>query len=221
MTAALRAKDLGFDALVIEKSDEYGGTSAVSGGGIWIPNNHRIEALGGQDSAEEAIAYIKTVTCGEIDDGRIEAYVKHGREMVEYLEQNSHVRFEAQPHYADYYPEVPGGKAGYRSMDPLPFDAAALGSEFLRMRAPSPGTLMMGRMAMTMKEARVLLCRGKGWLGLSMRVIWRYWRDREGRELSRRDRFLTLGNALVGAPFVGRAGAVLTAAADDIRRALL
>ncbi|MGH8382859.1 FAD-binding protein [Pseudomonas sp.] len=199
MTAALRAHDLGLGALVIEKSSEYGGTSAVSGGGIWIPDNHRISALGGQDSAEEAIAYLKAVTRGEIDDGRIETYVEQGRKMVEYLEQHSRVRFEAQPHYADYYPEVPGGKAGYRSMDPQPFDAAALGEEFLRMRAPSPGTLMMGRMAMTMKEAQVLLCRGKGWLGLTLRVMWRYWRDREGRKLSRRDRYLTLGNALVGA----------------------
>jgi 3-oxosteroid 1-dehydrogenase len=199
MTAALRAHDLGLNVLLLEKSAEYGGTSAVSGGGIWIPNNHRIAALGGTDSVEEAIRYLKAVTYGEIDDGRIEAYVEHGREMVEYLEQRSQVRFEAQPSYADYYPEMEGGKSGYRSMDPQPFDAAELGEEFLRMRPPSPGTLMMGRMAMTMKEARVLLCRGPGWLGLTLRVIWRYWRDREGRRLSRRDRFLTLGNALIGA----------------------
>lgn len=199
MTAALRAHDLGLRVLLIEKSDQYGGTSAVSGGGIWIPNNHRIAALGGSDCAEEAIAYIRAVTAGEIDDGRIEAYVESGRRMVEYLERNSRVRFEAQPGYTDYYPEVPGGKPGYRSMDPLPFDAAELGEEFLRMRAPSPGTLMLGRMAMTMKEAQVLLCRGKGWFALSLKVMWRYWRDLKGRRLSRRDRFLTLGNALVGA----------------------
>ncbi|POF41386.1 3-oxosteroid 1-dehydrogenase [Pseudomonas laurylsulfativorans] len=199
MTAALRAHDLGLNALLIEKSGEYGGTSAVSGGGIWIPDNHRIKALGGSDSAAEAIAYIRAVTHGEIDDGRIEAYVEHGREMVEYLEKHTRVHFEAQPRYSDYYPEVEGGKPGYRSMDPQPFDASELGEEFLRMRAPSPGTLMMGRMAMTMKEAQVLLCRGPGWLRLTLRVMWRYWRDREGRRLSRRDRFLTLGNALIGA----------------------
>ncbi|MCU0091370.1 FAD-binding protein [Pseudomonas koreensis] len=199
MTAALRAHDLGLNVLLIEKSNEYGGTSAVSGGGIWIPGNHRIEALGGSDSAAEAIAYIRAVTHGEIDDGRIEAYVEHGKQMVEYLEQKTRVRFEAQARYADYYPEVEGGKPGYRSMDPQPFDAAELGEEFLRMRAPSPGTLMMGRMAMTMKEAQVLLCRGPGWLRLTLKVMWRYWRDREGRRLSKRDRYLTLGNALIGA----------------------
>ncbi len=199
MTAALRARDFGMDVLVVEKSDRYGGTSAVSGGGIWIPCNHRIAALGGQDSPQEAIRYIHAVTRDLVTDGRIEAYVEHGRRMVEYLEANSRVRFEAQPEYADYYPEVPGGKPGFRSMDPLPFDARELGEEFARMREPSPGTLMMGRVGMTMKEARVLLCRGPGWIGLTMKILWRYWRDLGGRLRSKRDRFLTLGNALVAA----------------------
>ncbi|MDH4869439.1 FAD-binding protein [Pseudomonas sp. BN515] len=199
MTAALRAHDLGLKVLVVEKSDRFGGTSAISGGGIWIPCNHRIAALGGQDTAEEAIAYIRAVTNGEVDDGRIEAYVEHGHRAIQYLEMNSRVRFEAQAAYADYYPEVPGGKPGYRSMDPGPFDARELGEDFMRLREPSPGTLMLGRMTMTMKEARVLLCRGPGWVGLTMKVMWRYWRDLGWRLRSRRDRFLTLGNALVAA----------------------
>ncbi|MGH8352728.1 MAG: FAD-binding protein, partial [Pseudomonas sp.] len=150
-------------------------------------------------SAAEAIRYIRAVTHGEIDDGRIEAYVEHGRTMVEYLERQSRVRFEAQPSYADYYPEVEGGKPGYRSMDPLPFDARELADEFARMREPSPGTLMLGRATMTMKEAQVLLCRGPGWLGLTLKILWRYWRDIGGRLRGKRDRFLTLGNALVAA----------------------
>ncbi|MBT8766110.1 FAD-binding protein [Metapseudomonas boanensis] len=199
MTAALRAHDLGLQTLVVEKSDRFGGTSAISGGGIWVPCNHRIAAVGGQDSAEEAIRYIRAVTHGEIDDGRIEAYVEHGHRAIEYLEQHSRVRFEAQEAYSDYYPEVDGGKPGYRSMDPLPFDARELGEDFQRLREPSPATLMMGRMTMTMKEARVLLCRGPGWVGLTLKVIWRYWRDLGWRLHSRRDRFLTLGNALIAA----------------------
>lgn len=199
MTAALRAHDLGLQVQVVEKSDRFGGTSAISGGGIWIPCNHRIAAVGGQDSAEEAVRYIRAVTHDEIDDGRIEAYVEHGHRAIEYLEQHSRVRFEAQAAYADYYPEVEGGKPGFRSMDPLPFNARELGEEFQRLREPSPGTLMMGRMTMTMKEARVLLCRGPGWVGLTLRVLWRYWRDLGWRLRSRRDRFLTLGNALIAA----------------------
>lgn len=199
LCAALRARDHGLDVLVIEKSEQYGGTSAVSGGGIWIPNNHRIAELGGEDSVEDALRYLRNVVGADFDEQRLRAYVENGRRMVEYLAHNTRVQFEAQAQYADYYPETDGGKPGYRSMDPLPFDARELGEEFLRMRAPTPATLMMGRMSMTMKEARVMLCRGPGWIGMTAKVMWRYWSDWRGRRLSRRDRFLTLGNALIGA----------------------
>ena len=52
MTSALFAVDQGLSVLIVEKSDKYGGTSAISGGGIWIPNNHYFAAIGGQDSPE-------------------------------------------------------------------------------------------------------------------------------------------------------------------------
>lgn len=82
--------------------------------------------------------------------------------------------------------------------EPLPFDAAVLGEELLRMRAASPETLLLGRMAMTCAEARVIRQRDKGWMAVGARVLWRYWRDREGRRLSPRDRFLTADSALIG-----------------------
>jgi len=136
MTAALRAHDLGLNALVIGKSGKYGGTSAVSGGGIWISDNHPFSALGGSDSAEEAIAPTARSTTS-----------------VSHLEKHNRVRFEAQPHYTDYYPGVTGGKPGYRSMAPQPFDAAALGEEFMRMRAPSPGTMLQPRISAASQPA--------------------------------------------------------------------
>lgn len=119
--------------------------------------------------------------------------------MVEYLDRQTRVHFEAQPEYADYYPEVAGGKSGYRSMDPLPFDARDLGDDFELMRAPSGNTLMLGRMSMTMKEARVMICRAPGWVRATLKVMWRYWSDIPGRLRTRRDRYLTLGNSLVAA----------------------
>ena len=54
MTAALIAKDLGLDAIVIEKSDLVGGTTAVSGGAVWVPNNPQMQAIGYADSTDEA-----------------------------------------------------------------------------------------------------------------------------------------------------------------------
>ncbi len=199
LTASLRAHDLGLKTLVLEKTDQYGGTSAISGGGIWIPNSFQMQSMGIKDSDKVAVDYIKRVIGEEPGDGRIEAYVANAKKMLRYLEESTRVRFESQSAYADYYPELPGGMPGYRSMDPLPFHASKLGSEFENLRPTSPATLMLGRMAMTMKEARVLLCRGKGFLLTNMKIMGRYYKDIFWRLKSKRDRYLTLGNALVAA----------------------
>lgn len=154
-----------------------------------------------EDSDEAAADYIKRVIGEDPGDGQIEAYVANAKKMSRYLEENTQVRYEAQPEYADYYPELTGGMPGYRSMDPVPFDARKLGPEFDRMRPTTAATLMLGLMSMTMtmKEARVLLCRGKGFLGTNMKIMWRYFSDLPWRFKSKRDRYLCLGNALIGA----------------------
>ena len=76
LTAAVRAADLGLSPLVIEKSEQYGGTSALSGGGIWIPNNHYFKAIGGQDSYQQALDYLRACTNGQIDESRLTAYLE-------------------------------------------------------------------------------------------------------------------------------------------------
>ncbi|MFT6131587.1 MAG: 3-oxosteroid 1-dehydrogenase, partial [Shewanella sp.] len=71
MTAAIFAADQGHSVLIVEKSDKYGGTSAISGGGIWIPNNDEFKALGGNDSYESAFTYIKAASQGSVDESKI------------------------------------------------------------------------------------------------------------------------------------------------------
>lgn len=198
LTAALRSHDLGMKVLVVEKSDVYGGTSAISGGGIWIPDNHQISRLGGEDSEEKAVGYIKNIIGHDPADGRIEAFVANAKKMLKYLEDNTRVRYESQPAYADYYPEAEGGLPGYRSMDPLPFDGKKLGDEFDTLRPTTRATLMLGRISMDMKQARVMLTRSPGFLPTTLKVMWRYWTDIPWRFKSSRDRLLMLGNALVG-----------------------
>ncbi|MFK0574124.1 FAD-binding protein, partial [Endozoicomonas sp.] len=85
------------------------------------------------------------------------------------------------------------------SMDPLPFSGSKLGAEFENLRPTTAATLMLGRMSMTMKEARVLLCRGNGFLLTNMKIMGRYYGDVFWRFKSKRDRYLTLGNALIAA----------------------
>ncbi|WP_321816081.1 MULTISPECIES: FAD-dependent oxidoreductase [unclassified Paraburkholderia] len=198
LLAACRAADQGLSVVVIEKSGEYGGTSAVSGGGIWVPCNHHIAEAGGQDTREAARVYLDACTAGASSRARLDAYLDTAPEMLRYLEARTPVRYQSLPHYADYFQALPGAMPGYRALDPLPFDGARLGHEFARLRQPSPGTLIGARVAVTSKEAHTLLSKERGFMMLALRQFGRYWLDIRARLRSRRDRRLTLGNALVG-----------------------
>lgn len=198
MLAACRAADRGLSVVVLEKSGQYGGTSAVSGGGIWIPMNHHIAPAGGQDDYAAALEYVLACTGEHGDPQRIRAYLEQAPRMLQYLEEQAGVRYYTLPRYADYFQKLPGAMPGYRALDPMPFDGAQLREEFARLRPPSPGTLVGGRVAVTSAEAHALLCRGPGWLGLAVRQFARYWLDLGWRRKTRRDRRLTLGNSLVG-----------------------
>ncbi len=199
MTAALCAKDRGLDTLLIEKSDKYGGTSAVSGGGIWVPCNKQMEKLGCADSFAEAKGYVELLTEGEVEPRRLDAYLKRAAEMVHYMAERFQVRFRAISIYPDYFPHLPGGKPGYRTMEPEDFDASLLGDEFDNQRAPYPGTLLMGRIAMNQVEAHALLCRTRGWPLLFLKMVLRYFTDFAWRRKTARDRRQVLGQGMVAA----------------------
>jgi len=198
MLAACRAADQGLSVVVLEKSGQYGGTTAVSGGGIWIPLNHHIEEAGGKDNYDDALTYLEACTQGQSSPQRLRAYLEHAPRMLRYLEERTRVRYYALSRYADYFQRLPGAMPGYRALDPMPFDGAALGDEFARLRPPSPGTLVGGRVAVTSGEAHTMWTRSRGWLGVTVRQFARYWLDLGWRRKTRRDRRLTLGNALAG-----------------------
>lgn len=199
MTAALCARSHGLSSVVLEKSDKYGGTSAVSGGGIWIPCNDDIARTGGNDSYEEALTYLKHVIGDVVPQERIEAYLKNAPEMVRYLAQKFDVRYHNVPKYPDYYPNQPGGKEGWRSMQPDAFDGALLGEEFDRQRESFKGTLLMGRIAMDQIEAHVLFSRSPGWIKLTLKLVLKYWFDIRWRLRTHRDRRQVLGQGMVAA----------------------
>jgi 3-oxosteroid 1-dehydrogenase len=198
MTTAICAHDRGGRPLLIEKTNLYGGSSAMSGGSLWIPNNHYMAAAGVTDTPAEALAYLRGVTGATVPEEKLRVYVDTAPVMLRYLTDRTRLRMQAMLTYADYYPETPGGKPGGRSVEAAHFDARLLGEEFERMREPALQELVMGRMSMTATEAHHLLARHPGWRGLTARIMLRYWLDVGGRLRSRRDRCLSLGNALVG-----------------------
>jgi 3-oxosteroid 1-dehydrogenase len=112
MTTALVADCEGLDALLLEKSELYGGSTALSGGGIWVPNNHLMAEAGIPDSPEDARTYMRNTVGDRVPWARQQAYLDTAPEMLRYLTAHSHVEYQIMPGYTDYYPERPGGTMG-------------------------------------------------------------------------------------------------------------
>jgi 3-oxosteroid 1-dehydrogenase len=198
LTSALVAKIEGAkNVLVVEKSDEYGGTSSMSGGGIWIPNSHYARSEGVKDSTEEAFSYMKEVIGDEVSDERMRNYCEKASEMLEYVCTKTRLEYETVP-YPDYYPERKGGKEGHRTHQPTPMHAKNLKDHFKSLRPPPSQVMVMGRFTMTMKEGRAFLTQAKGWMFTLALMLFRYYIDIPGRLAGKRSRRLTMGNALIG-----------------------
>ncbi len=197
MTSAVFLADQGFSVLVLEKSDKFGGTSAISGGGIWIPNNHYFARQGGSDSAEQARRYLDAAAGDQVDPDRLQAYLDNAPKMIEALTRCSRVRYAVAAKYPDYYPHLPGALPGGRTLDPELFDSSLLGDELDNLRKPSPSTLLMGRIAWTARDAHKAMARSFGWRLLILRLMLRYKLDFKWRRKSRFDRRAALGSSLV------------------------
>jgi succinate dehydrogenase/fumarate reductase flavoprotein subunit len=135
LTAAVLARDHGADVFVLERSGNIGGTTAVSGGGVWIPLNHHMGEVGVRDSREAALSYCRRLAAGRSSDELIETFVDTGHEMVRYLEEHTPLRFDACA-LPDYQSEREGAKSG-RTLEPQLFPARELGEWAGRLR-PSP-----------------------------------------------------------------------------------
>jgi 3-oxosteroid 1-dehydrogenase len=197
LLAAIAAADRQADVLVIEKSDEYGGTSATSGGGIWIPNSHLAAAAGQQDTPEDAFAYIRSLSAPNVPDENIHAYIRWAPLMLRFVHDHTPVRYASLP-YTDYHAELPGGKLGYRTHLPIELDGRLLGKDMNTLRSASPAASLFGLINWTFTETYALLFRPKGWVRGAAKMLARYYLDIGQRLHSRKDRFLTLGTALVG-----------------------
>ena len=199
MTAGIVAADAGARVLLIEKSPQYGGSSAMSGGGLWVPNNHLMEPAGLRDTPEAALAYMKGTVGAIVPEEKLRAYVENAPAMAKYLSEKTALRFHPIPDYADYYPDVPGAAEGGRCLEADAYHARELGNEeFLRMRETALQERIMNRVAMDIPEAQLLLCRAPGWRACLARLMLGYAFDLPWRFRSKRDRRLAMGNALVG-----------------------
>ncbi len=196
MTSAIFAADQGNSVLIVEKSDKYGGTSAISGGGIWIPNNDEFKALGGNDSYDSALTYIKASSQGSVEESRIRAYLDNAPKMIRELQANSRVKYAVADKYPDYYPHLEGSLPGGRTMDPELFDTTGLGDEMDHQQPASGNTLLMGKMAWTARQAHKAVAKERGWMLMIIGLMLRYKLDFKARRKGRRDSRAGLGASL-------------------------
>jgi 3-oxosteroid 1-dehydrogenase len=157
MTAALTAKKRGLSVVVVEKSQYFGGSTARSGGGIWLPNNSIILGAGVPDSPEQAANYLSQVVGPDVPIERQQAFLDQGPKMLDFVINNSPLRFRFLKNYSDYYPNLPGGLDIGRSIEPVQVDANRLGTEKHNINRPY----------IPVPSGAVIYCADYKWLSLA------------------------------------------------------
>ena len=197
MTAALCSYEMGCrDVVVVEKSHLFGGTSSISGGGVWIPGNRYAREAGAQDSTEQARTYLRQlITEEEVPDYQLDAFLENGPRMVDFLHQRTRSRYVSLAHYPDYYTNLDGARDGHRSMEPETLDADELGEEWRRLRRTHPMMHLGGVIGITQVEAALLVGQQPGWWKTALRMLAGYVLDIPWRFKSRYARRLATGCA--------------------------
>lgn len=196
LTAALVAAKAGNKVAVLEKAPHFGGTTAISGGGIWIPGSPQAKAAGVTDSVEVARDYALGVVGNRAERALIDAYLNNGPEMISWLSQNSHVDFMISPPSSDWYPEVPGAVDFGRLLSPTEYDGKKLGKNFDRLQKPREEFNAPGGMMIDLFDLEYIAkLPSPGALWYMAKIAIRFALDK--KKLGRGSR-LTMGNALIG-----------------------
>lgn len=196
LTAAITAAELGASVTIVEKAHLYGGTSATSGGTIWIPCSH-LQPPQARDTPADALQYLQQLAGDVVPESKLRTYIARAPEMLQFITERCEQRFESVP-YADYHTDLPGSREGWRSHDPVPCSIDEIPRDHGTLQPPHPSMPLFGKINFTSKEFRPLIRKEKGWGGVLFRIIAHYYLDIRQRLRSRQDRRLTMGNALVG-----------------------
>lgn len=138
MAAALTAHEAGLTVLIVEKSPYVGGSTARSGGALWLPASPILEDGGAGDSPDTAATYLESVVSGSAPADRSDNYLRHVTATVEMLKRTTPIRLSWAKGYSDYHPELPGGTSNGRTCECRPLNAAVLGEHRARLR---PGVM--------------------------------------------------------------------------------
>ncbi|HEX4863374.1 MAG TPA: FAD-dependent oxidoreductase, partial [Acidimicrobiales bacterium] len=133
LAAALTASRGGARVVVLERTSLVGGSTAVSGGGIWVPMNHHMPEVGVEDNRGDALTYCRRLVAGRMPEDLVEAFVDRASEMIRYLEAGTALRFRPMS-WPDYHPEMEGARRSGRMLEAEPFPTARLAGWANRVR---------------------------------------------------------------------------------------
>jgi 3-oxosteroid 1-dehydrogenase len=179
MTAALTAEANGLDTLVVEKASQFGGSTALSGGGIWVPGAPSQKREGYSPDPDAVVDYLTQITGGLVSQERLRTYVEQAPEMMDFLEKRSPwFEFVWKPGYADYYPELPGGSELGSTINVPAIDLRTLGDEEKNLLTPlalAPRGIWFGP-----KDLRLFYQVRQSWRGKAVlfKLLWRMFRAR-------------------------------------------
>jgi succinate dehydrogenase/fumarate reductase flavoprotein subunit len=200
MTAALVASLQGLDVLLCEKSGEVGGTSSTSAGTLWIPGNHQSRNAGFDDSADKAEAYLDALIGSAVNRRLRTAFLETGPIAIDYLEDNTDVKFSPCGRHPDYRSNMKGAAVAGRAIIPQAFDGRLLGSDFARVRPPIREYMVLGGMMVGKADIAPLTGRFRSLSNFShaAKLFVRYLSDRIRYPRGTR---LVMGNALTARLF--------------------
>jgi succinate dehydrogenase/fumarate reductase flavoprotein subunit len=198
LSAAVTAAKLGLKVIVAEKDALYGGTTAWSGGWMWVPRNALAVAGGKDEPIEEPLAYLRHELGERFDEPRARAYLEQAPRMVDFMLAHTALRFVDGNAIPDFHGRTPHASTGGRSVGAAPFDGRRLGAHIQRLKPPLPETTLWGMGIASGAELRLFFhsLRAPSAFWYVTRRVLAHWRD---LLLYRRGMRLVNGNALVAA----------------------
>jgi succinate dehydrogenase/fumarate reductase flavoprotein subunit len=196
LAAAVTAAHAGLSVIVLERDHMIGGTSAISGGAIWIPGTRQAVAGGFKDSLDNARLYLRNVLAGCYNAELVETFLARGPEALAFLEDNTELRYTVRELSPDYYPEIQGATDSGRALEVAEYDGKKLGRYFELLRAPPAGMMVLGGMMVNKMDIHHLLNMRKSLESFihCVKLVARFVRDRLTYPRGTR---LVIGNAMV------------------------
>lgn len=196
LSTAVAASHFGLKVIVAEKADVFGGTTAFSGGWLWVPNAPHAVAAGKGEELEAPKTYLRHILGNRYDEAMVDGYLRAGPRMLDFFEKHTDVHFNPGSGVPDFHGDVPGAATGWRSVVAAPYDGRELGPLIARLRSPIPETTFLGMGIASGVDMRMFLTAlrsPKAFAYVTRRVL-KHFRD---MAFHRRSMQLVNGNALI------------------------